>query len=124
MRQLRRRRSRIALALLGLVALGGISRLDFMPAFCIAYVGDVLWGSLFFALAAFACPAASTRRLWLAATALTELIELSQLYQAPWAQAVRSTHLGGLLLGHYFSWSDTICVALGTSVAALVEYIV
>ncbi len=124
MRQLRRRRSRIALALLGLVTLGVISRLDFMPAFSIAYVGDVLWGSLFFALAAFARPAASTLQLWLASTATTELMELSQLYQAPWAQVIRSSHVGGLLLGHAFSWSDTVCVALGASAAALFEYIV
>jgi hypothetical protein len=106
-----------------LVALGLSSRSSFLPAFFIAYVGDVLWGGLFFALAAFARPAAATRDLWLASTTVTELIELSQLYQAPWAQAVRDTHLGGLFLGHAFSWSDTVCVALGTTTAALLEYL-
>ena len=92
-----------------------------MPAFCIAYVGDILWGGLFFALAALARPAASTRQLWLISTAVTELIELSQLYQAPWAQALRATRVGGLLLGHAFSWSDTLCVVLGTTAAALID---
>ena len=43
-----RRRSRIALTLLALVVVGLASRLPFMPDFCVAYVGDVLWGSLFF----------------------------------------------------------------------------
>ena len=109
------------MALLGLVALGLGSRLRFMPAFCVAYVGDVLWGALFFGLAAFTRPAAPTRRLWLAATAVTELIELSQLYQAPWAQTLRATRVGGLLLGHAFSWSDVVCVALGTTAAALID---
>ena len=122
MRLRTRRRSHIAVALMTLVAAGLASRLPLMPALCIAYVGDVLWGSLFFALAAFARPAASTLRLWLGSTIVTELIELSQIYQAPWAQAVRSTHVGGLLLGHAFSWSDTVCVALGTTAAALFEW--
>jgi hypothetical protein len=34
---------------------------------------------------------------------------------------VRTTPLGGLLLGHSFSWSDTLCVALGTTTAALLD---
>lgn len=85
------------------------------------YVGDVLWGALFFGLAAFARPSAATLRLWVAATVTTEVIELSQLYQAPWAQAVRATRVGGLLLGHEFLWSDVVCVAVGTTAAALLD---
>jgi hypothetical protein len=91
--------------------------------FVIAYVGDILWGSLFFALAAFARPTATTRDLWLASTTAAELIELSQLYQAPWAEVVRSTRVGGLLLGHGFAWSDTVCIVVGTTAAALLEYL-
>lgn len=117
-----RSRLRTAVALLVIVALGLISRHHAMPELCVAYVGDVLWGSLFFALAALAQPAATARQLWVAATIVTELIEVSQLYQAPWAQAVRATRVGGLLLGHSFSWSDTLCVAVGTTAAALVEW--
>jgi Protein of unknown function (DUF2809) len=123
MRPRPRNRSHTALALLVLVALGLASRLPFMPAVCVGYLGDILWGSMFFVLAAFALPAGPTLRLWLVSTAITELIELSQLYQAPWAQAIRSTHVGGLLLGHAFSWSDTICVALGTSAAVAFEFL-
>jgi hypothetical protein len=92
-----------------------------MPDFCVLYVGDVLWGAMFFVLVGCVRPAATTRRLWLLATAVTELIELSQLYQAPWAQALRATRVGGLLLGHSFLWSDLLCVALGTSAAALAD---
>jgi hypothetical protein len=92
-----------------------------VPEFCVLYVGDVLWGALFFWLAALACRSASSLRLWLVATVTTELIELSQLYQAPWAQGLRATRLGGLLLGHAFSWGDVVCVALGAAVAAGVD---
>jgi len=116
-----RRRSFLALWLFALVALGLGSRRPVMPEFCVLYVGDVLWGAFFFVLAALARPSAATLPLWLASTVTTELIELSQLYQEPWAQASRSTRLGGLLLGQSFSWSDTLCVALGTTAAALVD---
>jgi len=105
-----------------MVALGLASRRPSLPDFCILYVGDVLWGALFFTLAAWLRPASATFGLWLAATAVTELIELSQLNQAPWAQAVRATRLGGLLLGHSFLWSDMLCVALGTTIAALIAH--
>ncbi|MES1188163.1 MAG: DUF2809 domain-containing protein [Myxococcales bacterium] len=116
-----RQRGTLAIWLVVLVALGFVSRRPGVPEFCVLYVGDVLWGALFFGLAAFARPAAAPLRLWVVAAMTTELIELSQLYQAPWAQAVRATRLGGLLLGHSFSWSDTVCVVLGASAAALVD---
>lgn len=102
------------------MVLGLVSRRPGMPELCVLYVGDVLWGAFFFAQAAGLCPASPTFAAWLAATGITEAIELSQLYQAPWAQTVRATRLGGLLLGHSFSWSDMLCVALGTTIAALV----
>jgi len=116
-----RKRWLLSLSIAALVGLGLASRRPGLPEFCILYVGDVLWGAFFFALTAWARPSATSRRLWLASTALTEAIELSQLYQAPWAQALRATPLGGLLLGHAFSWSDTLCVVIGTTVAALVD---
>lgn len=116
-----RKRSRLALWSVALVAVGLGSRFPSMPKLCVLYVGDVLWGAFFFVLAALVRPATTTPRLWLASTGATELIELSQLYQAPWAQALRATPFGGLLLGHAFSWSDTLCVALGTAAAAVVD---
>jgi hypothetical protein len=116
-----RQRGTLTIWLLVLVALGFVSRRPGVPEFCVLYVGDVLWGAFFFGLAAFARPCAAPLRLWVVATVTTELIELSQLYQAPWAQAVRATRLGGLLLGHAFSWSDTVCVVVGATAAALVD---
>jgi hypothetical protein len=116
-----RRRSLLAVWLVVLIALGLGSRRPDMAEFCVLYVGDVLWGALFFVLAALVRPSATTVRLWIASTAVTELIELSQLYRAPWAEGLRATRVGGLLLGHAFSWSDLVCVALGAAVAAGVD---
>ena len=55
------------------------------------------------------------------AIATTELIELSQLYQADWILRVRATRLGGLLLGHAFLWSDVLAVFVGAVMAAVVD---
>jgi hypothetical protein len=113
-------RALLAVWLVGLPVLGLTSRRPEMPEFSVLYVGDVLWGAFFFTLGRWLRPASRTFVVWLAATAVTEALELSQLYQAPWAQTVRATRLGGLLLGHSFSWSDTLCVALGATIAAFV----
>ncbi|HVY32234.1 MAG TPA: DUF2809 domain-containing protein [Polyangiaceae bacterium] len=101
------------------VAAGLASRRPGLPPLVTLYVGDVLWGVLFFHLFRLIWPRATRLRLWLWALATTELIELSQLCQAPWLVRIRDTALGGLLLGHEFFVSDMVCVALGASLAAL-----
>ena len=117
-------RSRLRLlGLLGLViALGLGSRRREMPDFVVAYLGDVLWGAMFFVLYALLWPHKRTKCVWSAAVVTTECIELSQLYQAPWAVRIRDTRLGGLLFGHGFSWSDVLCVAVGATLSASLDF--
>jgi len=121
MRHTHRKHSRFALALVALIALGLGSRSPGMPPLVVLYVGDVLWGSLFFVLGALLRPADSSLRIGIGSLLLAELIECSQLYQAPWAEAVRATRIGGLLLGHSFLWSDLLCNALGASLALFTD---
>lgn len=102
-----------------LMAAGLGSRLPRLPDVVTLYVGDVLWGAFFFHGFRFLWPRASSGRLWCLAVSTTELIELSQLWQAPWFNRIRDTRLGGLLLGHGFLVSDMVSVALGASLAAL-----
>ena len=106
------------------VALGLGSRRRGLPEFSILYVGDVLWGTFFFSLFAFALPRASRACLFCAALSTTEAIELSQLYHAAWIDGIRDTRFGGLLLGHDFSWHDVICVAVGAALGVLVDRVV
>jgi hypothetical protein len=106
---------------LTVVVLGLGTRRPFAPPFVQLYVGDVLWGVLFFLLGALIWPGKTSRWLGAWAVVSTELIELSQLYQGDWALGLRATRVGGLLLGHEFLWSDLLCVALGGSVAALLD---
>lgn len=118
---MRRSRLKLAVATLVVVALGLACRTSLAPALVQKYLGDVLWGALFFLLLAGWRPAMPWWRLALGAAATTELIELSQLYREPWADALRATRLGGLLLGRGFSWSDVICVALGAGLAGMLD---
>lgn len=119
------RRSRLrGLIYCACVILAGLgSRTSMMSDFVIAYVGDVLWGVMFYLLFACAFPAARVLRLWLLATAATELIELSELYRAPSILELRATRLGGLMLGHQFAWSDVLCVAIGTTTACVLDWV-
>ncbi|WP_373330910.1 ribosomal maturation YjgA family protein [Salmonirosea aquatica] len=50
-------------------------------------------------------------------------IELSQLYQADWINTLRSTRLGGLVLGFGFLWSDLVCYFVGTLLGVGLEYV-
>jgi hypothetical protein len=101
--------------------LGLACRTKLAPRFAEEYLGDVLWGALFFLVFASCWPSARRFRVGLAAVTVTELIELSQLYRAAWAEELRGTRLGGLLLGHVFSWSDVLCVALGAGLLAFLD---
>ena len=103
------------------IVLGLGSRRALMPDFVKTYAGDVLWGVLFFALGAYGWPKCASVRLWCGAVAVTECIEASQLWRPAWLEHLRATALGGLLLGHGFSWSDVVCVAAGATVAALLD---
>lgn len=116
-----RRRDRLLGLTVGLALLGLFSRTRYAPAVVRTYWGDVLWGSLFFLLFALLWPAQGSRRLAACAAATTCAIELSQLYRAGWANQLRSSRIGGLLLGHAFSWSDLVCVSLGAASAAALD---
>jgi hypothetical protein len=117
-----RSRFRTSAWLVLVIALGLGSRARWLPRFSRLYLGDVLWGTLFFWLAALACTRAQRGSLWLYAVIATECIEFSQAYHQPWLDRVRASGLGGVLLGHEFLWSDVICVALGATLGVLLDW--
>jgi len=121
----RDRRDRRLYALLAVVTvlLGLASRryAGGLPSFVADYAGDTLWAAMVFFLLAVLFPAASTRALAAAALALAFVVEASQLYHAPWLDALRATRLGALVLGYGFLWSDLVCYAVGVVLAAAVD---
>ena len=92
-----------------------------LPAAVGLYAGDVLWATMVYLLLAAIWPRASIRRLTAGAAAFALVIEVGQLYHAPWIDAVRDTRLGGLVLGFGFLWSDLACYAIGIALAALID---
>lgn len=89
---------------------------DSLPAFLTAYAGDTLWALLVFLGISALRPDA---RLWSRGTmalGVAFLVELSQLYHAPWIDGIRATTIGGLVLGFGFLWSDLVCYAVGVTI--------
>jgi hypothetical protein len=92
-----------------------------LPEFIAAYAGDTLWALTAFLAIGVILPRASTRTVALLAFSLSVAVELSQLYHAPWIDSIRSTTVGGLLLGFGFLWSDLACYAVGVGLGVLME---
>lgn len=120
-----RRRPPIAwLGLIALAALLGIGSRRFgphLPGLVAAYAGDTLWATAAFLGLGLALPRASAGRVAGLAAIVSLLVEASQLYHAPWIDAIRRTTLGGLALGHGFLWSDLACYAAGIGLGLLIE---
>lgn len=92
-----------------------------LPDFLAAYAGDTLWALVVFLGLGLLLRRASTWALALAALTFSGLIELSQLYHAPWIDSIRRTTPGGLVLGFGFLWSDLACYAVGVGFGCFVE---
>jgi hypothetical protein len=106
--------------LFGTIILGLATRVtpSAFPAVVARYGGDALWALMVFWLLALLRPAATTHRLAVGALGIACAVELTQLYRAPWIDAVRATSAGGLVLGHGFLWSDIVSYAVGIVMAA------
>lgn len=118
-------RSRVWLfaGFIAVIALGLASRkYPFLfPALLGKYPGDALWALMVLVGCAFLRPRASTGRLAAAALAVSFLVEFSQLYQAPWINAIRHTTMGHLVLGSTFSWLDMAAYAVGVAIGVLFD---
>ncbi|MDD4969651.1 MAG: DUF2809 domain-containing protein [Paludibacter sp.] len=94
-----------------------------LPTWVESYVGDALWALMVFLMAGFLFQSKSTRWIALVALVFSYCIEISQLYRAPWIDAVRANRLGGLVLGFGFLWSDLVCYAVGIGFGVVMEKI-
>lgn len=88
----------------------------FLPAIA-KYGGDILWAACFFF---FFRVFFIQKKLWQVALityVFAVLIEVSELYHAPWIDNIRRTFLGKMILGFGFLRSDLICYAIGVLLA-------
>lgn len=119
----RRNRIWLALAVLVVICVGLASRRfpAVFPAAFGSHTGDALWALMVFLGIAFIRPAMSGPRVACAALVFSYLIEVAQLYQAPWINAIRATTFGHLVLGTGFQWLDLLAYAIGIAFGYLCD---
>ncbi len=109
-----RKRMHYLAFIIGTIALGLGSRTSAVPDFIYPYLGDALYALMIFFILGFLLRKATSFQLLALAIIVCFSIELSQLYQADWINAIRRTRLGALVLGSGFLWSDFIAYLVGS----------
>ncbi len=115
------------LTLVGVTIILGLSSRQFsgyLPYTINLYMGDALWALMVFFMFCLIFRLKGTG--WLAEAALLFAfgIEISQLYHAPWIDAIRQTRLGGLVLGYGFLWRDLVAYTIGVAVGAVIDRLI
>ena len=121
------KRNRLLYLLLTIIVmvLGLLSRkISGLPKIIELYSGDILWALMVFLLFAFLFNKKSTIFIISWAIICSYSIEISQLYHAPWIDAIRNTTLGGLILGFGFLWSDLVCYTIGIIIGIIIDIII
>ena len=125
MKNLNRNRLKYALLIILVIIVGLASKKlkPILPSFINANAGDTLWALMVFLIFGFLYKKSSTIKNAVKAILFSYAIEISQLYHAPWIDNIRTTTLGGLVLGFTFSFSDIVCYSIGIFIGFLVEII-
>ncbi|MEC0094245.1 ribosomal maturation YjgA family protein [Paenibacillus macquariensis] len=96
---------------------------DVLPVFVSRHFGDALWASMVY----FGCRILFLKQRLLVSVCLSIVfsysIEFSQLYQADWINAIRSTLLGALILGKGFLGIDLIRYTVGIVISFVVDWL-
>ncbi|WP_316835399.1 DUF2809 domain-containing protein [Pedobacter nutrimenti] len=104
------------LLILTVIILGLLSR---KTAMIPLIVGDILYAIMMFLIVRFFLLRSSYKNIALISLSICYLIEISQLYSAPWIDQVRNTTLGALVLGRGFLWSDMLAYTIGVAICML-----
>ena len=122
--ELLRNRRFLFIAIVATIALGLGSRkiTGLFPAVLGKYPGDALWSLMVYWGIAWFIPNTSIKKVGVLALLVAYADEISQLYQAPWFNAIRRTPVGHLVLGSAFSWLDMLAYTVGVASGATIEY--
>lgn len=121
------KRNRLLYLILTIIVmiLGLLSRkISGLPKIIELYSGDILWALMVFLLFAFLFNKKSTIFIISWAIICSYSIEISQLYHAPWIDAIRNTVLGGLILGFGFLWSDLVCYTIVIIIGIIIDIMI
>lgn len=106
------------------VMLMGLLSRKFMfifPSSIAPFVGDMLWAMMVYFGFRFLFPKLDLLKNFNIALIFSFTIEISQLYQANWINAIRKTTIGALVLGHGFLWMDLISYFIGITIAVIID---
>ncbi|WP_053957352.1 DUF2809 domain-containing protein [Inediibacterium massiliense] len=122
---MRRNRLIYGLLIIFTIILGVASRkyTSYLPVSIAPFVGDSLWALMVFFMMGYIFKDKSTYTIATYALIFSYLIEISQLYHAPWIDHIRSIKLFSLILGHGFLWSDLVCYGIGIIIGVTLEKI-
>jgi len=85
------------------------------------YGPDALWALLVFLGFRIVSPRSPVWTAGIGAVLFSFAVETSQLYHAPWIDAIRRTRLGALTLGSVFNWPDFPAYVLGITAGVIAE---
>jgi len=94
-----------------------------LPKILGSYAGDTLWGLMVFFVFRFLFINETILSVVLYALTFSFVIEISQLYHAPWIDFIRNTRLGALILGYGFLWSDLLCYSIGITLGVFHDFV-
>jgi len=111
-------------AIAGIVSIASRNFPDYIPDVISHYGGDILWAFAMFFLLSIFIPGTSALLRALITLGISWIVELSQFYHDPWIDYLRSTVIGGLILGFSFSLADILCYLVGIILAAAFETLI
>ncbi|MEO7098892.1 MAG: DUF2809 domain-containing protein [Luteolibacter sp.] len=120
-----RKRLWYVFAMLGVMALGLVSRRipGLFPTAFGKYPGDVLWTLMVFLGWAIVFPKSPTVKIMLLALVTSFAVEFAKFHHAPWLENFRNTTFGHLVLGYTFSWGNLVAYTIGAAVGACGEWL-
>lgn len=114
---------RYVLAVIVAILLGIGSRVyaSVLPHLVAEHFGDALWAAMIYFGVRALLVQMSVLQALLLSLGFCYAIESSQLYQADWINSIRSTTLGGLILGRGFLYVDLVRYSAGALGAYLLD---
>jgi hypothetical protein len=93
-----------------------------LPDLMVKHCGDALWAAMIYFGVRMLFIRMSCLKALLLSLGFCYAIECSQLYQAAWINNIRSTLIGGLILGKGFLFSDLVRYSAGAATAYILDY--
>ena len=104
------------------IVLGIIARDNMAPHGIHPYLGDTLYGLMWFLVFGFLFKDIAPWKAFVMGMLACYTIEALQLYDSPFLDYIKTYEIGALLLGFTFSWSDIMSYTLGGILGITAEY--